>query len=89
MNGYLEEIGLKLIDMDIFLVGGAFYLLGGLIYAMHWPERSYIARFDYFGNSHNIFHLAIVCAALIHFYGSVRVFHERQLYGCPATNLAN
>lgn len=31
------------------------------------PERWYPGRFDYFGASHQIFHVCVVLAALAHF----------------------
>jgi len=65
-------------DLWLWALGGAFYVIGAVLYALNWPEKlSKKGRFDYFGNSHNIFHFFIVMAALIHWYGSVRCFHER------------
>ena len=67
------------------LLGGCLYIVGALIYANRWPEKFAVkGRYDMIGNSHNIFHALIVIAALIHWYGSIRVFHERQLYPCPS-----
>jgi adiponectin receptor len=63
--------------------GGAFYIIGAVVYAFRWPECFSNGKYDYFGNSHNIFHIFVVMAALMHWYGSVRVFHERQMYACP------
>lgn len=71
-------------DMWPWLGGGVFYVVGALIYANNWPECwSKTGKYDLIGNSHNIFHVCIVVAAMLHWYGSVRVFHERQMYACP------
>ena len=63
--------------------GGALYLLGALLYGCQFPERYIPNKFDIFGASHQIFHILIVSAALVHYYGSIEVFHDRQLYSCP------
>jgi adiponectin receptor len=71
-------------DLWPWATGGAFYVIGAVLYALNWPECwSKKGRFDYIGNSHNIFHVCIVIAALVHWFGSVRCFHERQLFVCP------
>ncbi len=70
-------------DIWPWLTGGALYILGAIVYAKRWPECIANGKFDYLGNSHNIFHVCILLAALMHWYGSVRVFHERQMYACP------
>lgn len=55
-------------------VGGALYIGGAVFFATRWPERSYPARFDLCGQSHNIFHVAIVIACSMHFSDSLRLF---------------
>ena len=67
-----------------FKAGGASYIGGAIIYALRWPEKNYKGVFDYFGNSHQIFHVCVLVGALLHMYGTIRVFHERLLYPCPA-----
>jgi predicted membrane channel-forming protein YqfA (hemolysin III family) len=80
MSFFIENSHLHHFDTWPWLLGCLFYLVGAVIYAFNWPERYWIAKFDYVGNSHNIFHVMIVMAALIHWFGAVRLFHERQLY---------
>lgn len=41
--------------------------LGALVYAMRVPERWLPGRFDLLLHSHQIFHLLIVLAALVHY----------------------
>ena len=68
----------------IFLLAGGFGIGGAVLYAIKWPERRFPGRFDCFGNSHNIFHFCVVIGQILTWWGSIRVFHERQLYACPA-----
>ena len=66
-----------------FIVGGAVYIFGAILYTLKWPEKKFPGKFDNFGNSHNIFHVCVLIGALIHWCGSIKIFHERQLYSCP------
>ncbi len=51
--------------------------------ANNWqfPERFFPQTFDIFGNSHQIMHVLVVCAALVHVLGLTRDFDN--LYGHP------
>ena len=64
-------------------VGGILYAIGAILYALKFPERYFPGIFDIWGNSHQLFHLYVLAAAFLHFYGSLRCIHERQLYPCP------
>lgn len=66
-------------QFPLWCVGGCAYTLGAIIYAVKFPERCCKNAFDIFGSSHQIFHLAIFCAAVLHFYASINEFHMRQL----------
>jgi len=67
----------------VFILGGAFYITGAVIYAKNWPEKGNRKTYDIFGNSHNIFHTFVLLGALACFFGSIRIFHERILNPCP------
>jgi len=67
----------------LFFIAGNIYAVGAVLYATKWPEKSFPGKFDCFGNSHNIFHVCCVIGAVLAWWGSIRVFHERQLYSCP------
>jgi hypothetical protein len=43
------------------------------------PERWVPYRFDIFGASHQIFHVAVMVAAVIHFLGLTRAFEVVRL----------
>lgn len=59
------------------------YGIGAILYSIKFPEKHFPKTFDIFGSSHQIMHISVVVAALVHYYGSVQVFHDRQLYSCP------
>jgi len=83
LSYFMEEKYVRAYPAWIFLLGGGFYVFGACIFALKWPERRFPFVFDNFGNSHNIFHICVVMGAVMTWWGSVRVFHERQLYTCP------
>lgn len=45
----------------------AVYLTGAIIYALKLPEKLVPGWFDYFGGSHNIWHLAVLGGILFHY----------------------
>ncbi len=78
MSFFTDTQMLDHFDAWPWLFGGLLYIVGAVIYAMKWPECvNKHGKYDFIGNSHNIFHILIVLAALVHWYGSIRVFHER------------
>ncbi|CEL51619.1 ADIPOR-like receptor SPBC12C2,09c OS=Schizosaccharomyces pombe (strain 972 / ATCC 24843) GN=SPBC12C2.09c PE=3 SV=1 [Rhizoctonia solani AG-1 IB] len=68
-----QEMGL------LWLLGsGVLYVTGALIYASRMPERWHPGRFDYFGASHQIFHVCVVLAALCHYQCISTAFEHRH-----------
>lgn len=61
------------------LLGGAFYIAGAVLYAERCPERFMPGHFDIYGNSHQIFHVACLLAALAHYVALCRAFTFRHL----------
>jgi adiponectin receptor len=57
-----DEMGLAWL-----LASGGLYIAGALLYAVRFPERAFPRTFDFFGSSHQIFHMAVVGAAYMHF----------------------
>jgi adiponectin receptor len=49
------------------LLMGAIYLAGAVIYAMRIPERWKPGAFDLAFHSHQLFHVAVVVAACVHY----------------------
>lgn len=60
-------------DFEVFpwALGGAFYIIGAIIYMLRIPERCKPKLFDHCGSSHNIFHFFIIAAVLVHYKASV------------------
>ena len=63
--------------VHLFALSGAFYIFGAVMYAKKLPEKAYPGKFDFFGNSHSIFHFCVVAGAMLAMWGSIRMFHER------------
>eukprot|EP01029_Cantina_marsupialis_P028742 TRINITY_DN777952_c0_g1_i1.p1 TRINITY_DN777952_c0_g1~~TRINITY_DN777952_c0_g1_i1.p1 ORF type:complete len:419 (-),score=70.25 TRINITY_DN777952_c0_g1_i1:406-1662(-) len=57
---------------------GAFYIGGAALYALRIPERFAPGRFDYFFSSHQIFHVAVVLAALLHYSTVFSLYSYRR-----------
>ncbi|KAK7678137.1 hypothetical protein QCA50_018930 [Cerrena zonata] len=61
-NKLCYEMGFRWVFLE-----GALYIVGALLYANRIPEKLSPGTFDYFGSSHQIFHLCVVLAALSHY----------------------
>jgi adiponectin receptor len=51
--------------LDLWM--GAIYLLGTGVYTLKVPERFWPGRFDVAFHSHQLFHIAVVAAAMVHY----------------------
>lgn len=43
------------------------YIAGAVNYALRYPERKHPRTFDILGSSHQIFHVAVLAAAYMHY----------------------
>ncbi|KAH9902194.1 HlyIII-domain-containing protein [Xylariomycetidae sp. FL2044] len=62
------------------------YVLGACVYASKVPERWFPGAFDYFGNAHNLWHLAVLGGILYHCVAMQEFFSgaiQRAGQGCP------
>ncbi|KAI9351415.1 hemolysin-III related-domain-containing protein [Obelidium mucronatum] len=57
------------------------YLFGALLFLFHVPECFYPGYFDYWFQSHQIFHVFVLLGAIFHHLGLVDVFLWRKLEG--------
>lgn len=65
-----------------FMVSVAAYVVGLLFYAFHFPECKWPGKFDTWGSSHQIWHLGIVVAIVLH-YRAIFVAHNvKHEYSC-------
>lgn len=67
---------------SLWIIGGALYIGGALIYGLRFPERFFPKRFDFFGSSHNIFHFCVLAAAVVHFFASMSNYNGRRQLMC-------
>lgn len=51
---------------NVFLVA-LFYIGGAFLYAMRIPERFFPGKCDYWFQSHQIFHVMVIIAAILHY----------------------
>jgi channel protein (hemolysin III family) len=58
-------------------IGGLTITIGAITYGLKFPEKCFRKKFDTWGSSHQIFHLCVLFGAGIHFWASVKGFHER------------
>ena len=75
--------GLQLYSMDTLerriglswlILQGVLYVLGAAVYAGRIPERWKPGHYDILGNSHQIFHVLVLLAAVSHFIGLTKAF---------------
>lgn len=59
-----------------------FYGLGTVVYVTRVPERWFPGRFDLWLHSHQLWHMFVVCAAIIHFYTCVGVYQRHSFDQC-------
>ncbi|KAH8677746.1 mPR-like GPCR protein [Xylariales sp. PMI_506] len=71
--------------LPYYLAEAGVFLTAAVIYATRFPERIKPGAFDIFGSSHQIFHILVVFATVIHLIGVLSAFDynyfNRQ---CPA-----
>ncbi|KAF7557877.1 hypothetical protein G7046_g5932 [Stylonectria norvegica] len=68
-QGLEERMSLSFVALH-----GVMYILGAVLYATRWPERSAPGSYDIWGNSHQIFHIFVILAAVTHFYAMAKAF---------------
>ena len=74
---YMDEKNLKSFPGWAWGLGAVFYIVGAILYALKFPERYFPRTFDIWLQAHSIFHVLVVMAALLHFWATIRIFHER------------
>ncbi|KAG7387169.1 Adiponectin receptor protein 2 [Phytophthora boehmeriae] len=63
---------------------GLLYTSGAIIYATKFPERFYPGRFDLWFSSHQLWHICVVAAALVHFANALQQYEWRWNTQCEA-----
>lgn len=70
------------ISLDWVLLQGALYIAGAAIYAARVPEKWRPGEYDILGSSHQVFHVLVLAAAVVHLIGLVKAFdyeHSRRM----------
>ncbi|KAF2496117.1 mPR-typeG-protein-coupled receptor [Lophium mytilinum] len=70
------DIQMKRMSLDWMLLMGSLNIVGAAFYAARIPERWYPCTFDFVGASHQIFHVIILLAGIVHYAGLVSAFGE-------------
>lgn len=78
LNSHVPQVKLAL-NYDLLM--GATYILGAIIYANRVPERWFPGKFDLFCHSHQIFHVAVVLGACIHYHAVKLMLEWRDASG--------
>jgi len=65
-----------------WLIGGASYIFGVCIYMWRFPEKYWPGKFDFWGNSHNIFHVNVIIGVIFHYMGSIDSYNDRLAQVC-------
>lgn len=82
MGYYKPREDVMQIPLWLVIMGGAFYIVGVLLYGFHLPEKLAPGRFDIIGQSHQIFHVAVVLGSTSTIVANTLLFFDRQLLTC-------
>lgn len=72
IRGYYPGIKLK-----YWYLGAFSYLIGAVLYILRFPEKKFLGKFDYYGSSHQIFHILVFLGATFHSLGSLDAYIYR------------
>ncbi len=64
-----------------FVCMGAVYIFGASLYVMRIPERFFPGKFDIWASSHQLFHVCVVTAALVHYNALLNMIKYRLNVG--------
>ncbi|KAI8372253.1 hemolysin-III related-domain-containing protein [Choanephora cucurbitarum] len=59
----------KTVSLGHMILMACTYIAGAIIYGCRFPERTMPGKFNYFGSSHQIFHVCVVIAVISHYLG--------------------
>ncbi|RKP34780.1 hemolysin-III related-domain-containing protein, partial [Dimargaris cristalligena] len=60
------------------------YGTGVYFYANKYPERLWPGLFDHIGNSHQLWHMAVIGGIYYHYNAALHFFNNRYAFGCLA-----
>ncbi|VDK48253.1 unnamed protein product [Anisakis simplex] len=65
------------------LLMATLYIVGAVLYATRTPERFFPGKCDIWFQSHQLFHVCVVAAAFVHYYGISQMAMHRLTSPCP------
>ena len=71
------------------LIMGGIYISGAVVYVLRFPERFFPGKFNTWASSHQLFHVCVVCAALVHYDTLLSMVKYRMSVGSCAMELFN
>ncbi|TGO90872.1 hypothetical protein BPOR_0048g00210 [Botrytis porri] len=66
--------------MPWYLGEGGFLVLGAMVYSLRIPECYFPGKFDIIGHSHQIFHILVVAASIMHLVGLLKAYEHEYYY---------
>ncbi|KAI0015769.1 mPR-like GPCR protein [Xylariomycetidae sp. FL0641] len=66
--------------LPYYIAEGAIFLLSAVVYAVRFPECLSPGTFDIYGSSHQIFHVLVVIASIVHLVGVLRAVDYNYNY---------
>ncbi|KAI8962104.1 HlyIII-domain-containing protein [Daldinia sp. FL1419] len=83
MFGFAQMM--KQSGLPYYLAEGGLFLLGAIVYGTRFPESISPGLFDIYGSSHQIFHILVVLATVVHLAGVLDAldynYYNRQCLG--------
>ena len=73
----------KMPHLIFWYLGGIIYVAGGLFFVTRIPEKFIPNKFDYCFHSHNILHICVVIAFILHYFGALDSYNYRVENKCP------
>lgn len=84
---FWASLGLKT-AFSCLIIMGVLYILGASLYALRVPERFFPGKCDLFLHSHQIFHVLVTLAALVHYYAiNVLVEHVKSVHSMKSNSV--
>ena len=65
------------------------YLFGAVLYVFQFPERAFPGKFNTWASSHQLFHVCVVCAAVVHYDTLLSMIKYRMSFDSCAHELVN
>ena len=72
IKGY--GLGPKILN---WFFGGLSYIIGALLYINRFPEKYFPGIFDFYGASHQIFHIFVIIGVIFHYIASLEAYYYR------------